>query len=147
MSETHTYILFMVAGTTYGVRSEQVLHMEMVEHITPVPNSPPAVEGVVLSRGQVVPVINLRARFGFERMPLDLKTRLLVVQDEVRRVALLADEAREFISIPDAAIQPPHESVRGTSGQYVDGIATLGDRMVMILNSREVIDVTPSAAA
>ena len=50
-----TYILFGVAGTTYAVRSDQVLHMEMVEHVTAVPNAPAFVEGVVFSRGQVVP--------------------------------------------------------------------------------------------
>ena len=75
---THTYILFSLAGTTYALRSEQVLHMEMLEHVTPVPNAPAFVEGVVFSRGQVVPVINLRARFGFERIDSTLRTRLLV---------------------------------------------------------------------
>ena len=53
--------------------------MEMVEHITRVPNAPPFVDGVVFSRGQVVPVVNLRARFGFERVADDLRTRLMVV--------------------------------------------------------------------
>ena len=77
---SQTYILFSVAGTTYAVQSYQVRHMEMVEHVTPVPNAPPSVEGVVFSRGQVVPVINLRVRFGFERAQRDLRTRLLVVE-------------------------------------------------------------------
>ncbi len=89
-----TYILFGVAGTTYALRSDQVLHMEMVEHVTAVPNAPACVEGVVFSRGQVVPVINLRARFGFDRAPIDLRTRLLVVQIQGRRVGLMADDAR-----------------------------------------------------
>ena len=79
-SALQTYILFGVAGTTYAVRSDQVLHMEMVEHITPVPNAPPHVEGVVFSRGQVVPAINLRLRFGFARAPYTLRSRLIVVQ-------------------------------------------------------------------
>ena len=53
--------------------------MEMVEHVTPVPNAPPFVDGVVFSRGRVVPAVNLRRRFGFDRVPYDLKTRLIVV--------------------------------------------------------------------
>ena len=142
-----TYILFSVAGTTYAVRSQQVLHMEMVEHVTPIPNAPPFVEGVVFSRGQVVPVINLRARFGFERAPLDLRTRLLIVQDESRRVGLMADEAREFSAIADSAIQPPHESISGLSGHYLEGVATRGERIVLILSIREVVETIPTAAA
>ena len=142
-----TYILFTVAETTYAIASQNVLHIEMVEHVTPVPNAPPAVEGVVFSRGQVVPVINLRARFGFDRKGLDLKTRLLVVEHEGRRVGLLADDAREFVTIAATVIHPPNEAVGGTSGNYLDGVAMLGDRIVLVLNVREVVETTPTAAA
>jgi purine-binding chemotaxis protein CheW len=142
-----TYILFVVAGTTYALASPRVLHIEMVEHVTPVPNAPPSVEGVVFSRGQVVPVINLRARFGFERKGLDLRTRLLVVEHAGRRVGLLADEAREFVTIPGNVIQPPSEAVGGTSGNYLDGVVMLGDRIVLVLDVREVVESTPTAAA
>jgi purine-binding chemotaxis protein CheW len=142
-----TYILFTVAGTTYAIASQNVLHIEMVEHVTPVPNAPPSVEGVVFSRGQVVPVINLRARFGFDRKGLDLRTRLLVVEHEGRRVGLLADDAREFVMIAATVIHPPNEAVGGTSGSYLDGVAMLGDRMVLVLNVREVVETTPTAVA
>ena len=141
------YILFGVAGTTYAMRSDHVLHMEMVEHVTAVPNAPAFVEGVVFSRGQVVPVINLRARFGFERAPIDLRTRLLVVQTQGRRVGLMADEAREFVGIPDDAVRPPGDAIVGLSGNYLEGVATLGDRIVLILDIREVVDALPTAAA
>ena len=144
---TRTYILFAVAGTTYAVRSDRVQHMEMVDHVTPVPNALAFVEGVVFSRGQVVPVINLRARFGFDRIGVDLRTRLLVVQNEGRQVALMADEAREFLAIPDASIHPPNEAIGGLSGNYLEGIATLGERLVLLLNVREVVETTPTAAA
>jgi purine-binding chemotaxis protein CheW len=142
-----TYILFGVAGTTYALRSDQVLHMEMVEHVTAVPNAPACVEGVVFSRGQVVPVINLRARFGFDRAPIDLRTRLLVVQIQGRRVGLMADDAREFVGIPAEAVRPPGDAIVGLSGNYLEGIATLGDRIVLILDIREVVDTLPTAAA
>jgi len=142
-----TYILFTVAGTTYAIASQNVLHIEMVEHVTPVPNAPPSVEGVVFSRGQVVPVINLRARFGFDRKGLDLRTRLLVVEHEGRRVGLLVDDAREFVTMRANVIHPPNEAVGSTSGNYLDGVAMLGDRIVLVLNIREVVETTPTAVA
>ena len=144
---SQTYILFTVAGTTYAARSQQVLHVEMLEHVTPVPNAPPFVEGVVFSRGQVVPVINLRARFGFDRAGVDLRTRLLVVQQDGRRLGLMADDAREFITIADSAVHPPNEAIGGMSGNYVEGIATLGERIILVLDIREVVETTPTAAA
>jgi purine-binding chemotaxis protein CheW len=146
-ARAQTYILFGVAGTAYAVPSHRVEHMEMVEQVTPVPNSPQFVEGVVFSRGQVVPVINLRARFGFERMAVTARTRLLVVQHGNRRIGLLADEAREFVTIPETSIQPPGEAIGNLSGSYLDGVATLGARIVLILNIGEVVESTPIAAA
>lgn len=141
------YILFGVAGTTYGLKSEDVLHIEMIEHVTPVPNAPVFVEGVMFSRGQVVPVINLRARFGFDRASMNGRTRLLIVQHEGRRVGLLVDESREFVRISDSAIRPPHEAIGGLSGNYLQGVAALGQRIVLILDVREVIETIPTALA
>jgi purine-binding chemotaxis protein CheW len=143
--ETATYILFIVAGTTYAAASDRVRHIEMVEEVTPVPNAPPHVEGVVFSRGQVVPVVNLRVRFGFERTTRDVRARLLVVESSGRIVGLLADEAREFVTIPADAIRPPGTSISGLTGNYIGGIATLGERIVLVLDVDDVIDASPLA--
>jgi purine-binding chemotaxis protein CheW len=140
-----SYILFAVAGTTYALRTEYVRHMEMVDHVTRVPNVPAYVDGVVSSRGQVVPVVNLRARFGFDRVPSDARTRLIVVELESRVVALLADSAREFVTIRPEVIQPPGAVLAGLSGEYLEGIATLGDRLVLILNVKDVVDAANAA--
>ena len=141
-----SYILFTVADATYALPSGEVEHMEMVEQITPVPHAAAFVDGVVLSRGHVVPVINLRARFGFPRAERHVRNRLLVIDAGGRRVGLLADEAREFLVIPPESIRPPHESV-GLSGDYLQGVATLGSRIVLILDVTVLIDVAADAAA
>src|SRR5690242_5247434 len=143
---TETFILCMVAETTYGVRSSMVRQVEMFERITPAPHAPTCVEGVLFSRGQVIPVINLRQRFGFERIPHDLRTRIVVIQTAGRTVGLLADTAREFATIPATAIQPPPEAVSGLSGDYLEGVATIGDRLVLSLNVDEVLNIAHLAA-
>jgi purine-binding chemotaxis protein CheW len=135
-----SYILFSVAGTTYALPSREVRHMEMIEGITRVPNAPPFIDGVVFSRGQVVPVVNLRARFGFERAPFDLRSRLLVVQSGARQIGLVADTAREFVNIPHDAVQPPNEALTGMSGRYVEGIATMGDRLILVLSLDRILN-------
>jgi purine-binding chemotaxis protein CheW len=135
-----SYILFTVAGTTYALPSGEVRHMEMIEDVTRVPNAPSFVDGVVFSRGHVVPVVNLRARFGFERAARDLRSRLIVVQSGTRLVGLLADSAREFVNIPADAIQPPHEALAGMSGRYVEGVASVGGRLLLTLNLGHVLN-------
>jgi purine-binding chemotaxis protein CheW len=134
------YILFSVAGTTYALPSGVVRHMEMIDGITRVPNAPSFIDGVVFSRGQVVPVVNLRARFGFERAAFDLRSRLLVVQSGARQIGLVADTAREFVNIPADAIQSPNEALAGMSGRYVEGIASIGDRLVLVLSLDRILN-------
>lgn len=141
------FILFLLAGTTYALRTRDVAHVEMVEQITGVPNAPDFVDGVVFSRGQVVPALNLRARFGFERIPNDLRTRLLVVQSEGRSVGLVVDSAREFLGIAPDAIQPPGQALTGISGRYIEGIANIGDRLILVLDLREILSVAQSISA
>lgn len=138
---TDTYILFELAGTTYGLHSTVVQLLEMVERITPVPNAPYFVEGVIFSRGQVLPAIDLRARFGFEKIPYTARSRLIVIRVKERMVGLIADTAREFLSIPKEKIQPPPDTLSGLSGQYLEGIATIGERIVLILNVAELLNV------
>jgi purine-binding chemotaxis protein CheW len=140
-NDAEAFILFELAGTTYGVRSRLVQQMEMIEHITPVPNAPPAVEGVVLARGQVIPALSLRVRFGFPKIPYDLRARLAVVSSGGRTIGLIVDTAREFVHIPAGTIEPPPEAITGLSGKYLEGIATLDGRMILVLNLDEVIDL------
>jgi len=146
MSSSHTvqgvdnYILFTVAGTTYALPSNEVRHMEMLEAVTRVPNAPAFVDGVVFSRGQVVPVVNLRARFGFERAAYDLRSRLIVVQSAARQIGLVVDSAREFVNIPPGAVQPPHEALAGMSGRYVQGVASINDRLILILDLSRILN-------
>jgi purine-binding chemotaxis protein CheW len=151
MTSAETYILFELAGSAYGVRSREVLHIELLEHITPVPNTAAAVEGVVFSRGQVIPALNLRARFGFPRAPHTPRTRLIFLKAEQRIVALIVDSAREFRAIPTDAIRPIEETLTGVNGNYVRGVATVGERLVLLLDIASVLkleaDVIPTGVA
>lgn len=142
---TDNYILFTVAGTSYALPSHDVAHVEMVEQVTRVPDAPPYVDGVVFSRGQVVPAINLRARFGFERAPLDVAARLLVVSSHGRSVGLLVDACREFLTLPQAAIHPPGDALTGISAQYINGVASVGERLIVVLGLEQLLGTTAHA--
>lgn len=115
--------------------------MEMLEQITPVPNARHFMDGVVFSRGQVIPAVNLRVRFGFAREPHTLRTRLLVVQSGERAVGLIVDSASEFRTISEKTIQPPDAAVNGSSGKFLSGIANLNDRLVLILDLQSTLNL------
>jgi len=139
MTKTTPYIIFQVAETTYGIATEFVQQMEMVEQITRVPNAPMYVDGVVYLRGQVAPVINLRSRFGSERIPYDLRARLIVVNLGGRVVGLAVDAAREYLAIPNDLILPPPAALAEGGDAFIAGVASLRERLVMILDVAKVL--------
>jgi purine-binding chemotaxis protein CheW len=140
-AEANYYVLFEIAGTTYAVPSQEVQQLEMIEHITPVPNSAEAIEGVVFSRGNVIPALNLRARFGFTKIEHSPRSRLIVVQVDGRHIGLIVDAAREFQYIPAEAITAPPEALSETSGNYLTGIATIAERLILLLDLREAVKI------
>ena len=144
---TDQFIVFELAGTSYALPSERVAHVEMVDGVTRVPNAAHFVDGVVFSRGAVVPAVSLRARFGFDREDYTARTRLLVVRAASRTVGLIVDSAREFLKIPADLIKPPHEAISGLSGKYLQGIASLGNRMILVLDLDAILTPEDTATA
>jgi purine-binding chemotaxis protein CheW len=133
------FVIFKVAASSYAVRSATVQQIEMVENITSVPNALPFVEGVTYLRGKVVPVINLRQRFGMDKIPYDTHSRLIVIHLENRIVAMAADEAREFLELDETQIMPPPESLTGAGTEYLEGVIALDQRLILVVNLSELL--------
>ena len=149
-SGNDSYVLFELAGATYALRSDDIQQLEMISEPTPVPNAPAYVDGVVSVRGQVIPAVSLRARFGFPRVAHDARTRLVVVRAGGRTVGFIVDAAREFARIPPDSIGPLPEGIGGLSGRYLRGIAQTGERLMLVVDVTELLEEAaplPSAAA
>src|SRR5579859_1029844 len=139
--EHESYIVFELAGSVYGIPSQNVQHVDMFEHVTLVPNSNPAIEGVVFSRGQVIPALNLRTRFGFPRQEKTLRTRIVFATVHGRTVGLIVDSAREFKDLPAKSIRPIEQTLTGINGKYLRAVTKLGERLVLLLDLEAVLNV------
>lgn len=139
---SNSYIVFELYGTNYAIMSNYVKQMEMIENITPVPNAPEFVEGVVFIRGKVIPVINLRIRFGFPKKEFDLKTRLIVLKSGEREFGIIVDSARDFIIFPEESIQPVPEFLKTLSEKFLNGYVLHQNKSILILNVDELINLS-----
>ncbi|HEX6767144.1 MAG TPA: chemotaxis protein CheW, partial [Polyangiaceae bacterium] len=97
--ELGLYVVFGVNGSEYSLPADTVLQMESFEGATAVPGAPPFVAGVVQIRGRVLPVVDLRVRFGGTPGERVLDNRIVVGQHGERVVGLLVDNAREVVKI------------------------------------------------
>jgi purine-binding chemotaxis protein CheW len=133
------HVLFKVGDAEYVVPAAAVVQMDSFAGATPVPGAPPYVIGLVQIRGRVIPVVDLRARFGLPPIERDLGTRIIVVAASERLVGMLADSAREVLQIDDASFEPPPEVIVEQSRGFVSAIAQTGKRIVMRLRFEAVI--------
>ncbi len=137
MSALH--VLFTVGDARYVIAAADVVQMESYEGVTPVPGVAPYVAGVVQIRGQVMPVVDLRARFGLPPVERTLGTRIVVVNRSQRPVGLLVDSAREVVRIEESSFEPPPPVVVEQARGFVDAIASLDKRLVMRLDFDKVV--------
>ena len=140
-AKCESLVLFELAGSLYGIPSRSVRHIEMFESLTLVPNAHPAIDGVVFSRGEVIPALNLRARFGFPRIENTVRTRIVFATVHDRTVGLIVDTAREFRNVAAGAIGPIESTLTGINGKYLKATTKVGDRLVLILDLEAVLNV------
>ncbi|MFZ1728957.1 MAG: chemotaxis protein CheW [Bacteroidota bacterium] len=145
--EIHQWVLFLCGGIHYALKSNQIRMIEMLGEITPVPNTPTAVAGVFNLRGEIVPVVDLRARLGLPAESYSLAARIIIVQAGKRRVGMIVDSAREILHIPDELILPPPELMHGLSGKYLLGIVVQPERTILILDLASILRIEDSVAA
>jgi purine-binding chemotaxis protein CheW len=140
-TKAESFVLFELDGNLYGLPSRNVQHIDMLEHVTPVPNANPAIDGVVFSRGQVIPALNLRVRFGFPRKDNTIRTRIVFAAVHDRTVGLIVDTAREFRHFSSESLRPIEKTLTGINDKYLTAVTKLGERLVLILDLNAVLNV------
>ena len=136
------HVVFVVAGSEYALPFDLILQMESFSGATSVPGTPEYVLGVVTVRGRVVPVVDLRLRFGKPALMDTPDTRIAVTQLGERVVALRVDSAREVLRLDVEKHQPAPEVVSMHSRGFVHAVHSLGPRLLMLLDLPKVLGET-----
>ena len=125
---------FRIGNETYGVRIASVREIVRVPEITSVPSAPDLVEGVINLRGKIIPVMDLRKRFGSTAVQNDKKNRILVVELENKLVGLIVSSASEVLKIPPSEIEAPGSVFAEGESNYVTGVGKLKGRLIILLD-------------
>ncbi|MGN7453802.1 chemotaxis protein CheW [Paenibacillus pasadenensis] len=141
MAEDIKVIVFSLGEEEYGIEVDKVKTVERLMPITRVPKTPAFVKGVVNLRGVVVPVIDLRGRFGLAETEQTEATRIIVVSSGEMEVGFIVDRANDVTDISSDQIELPPEVVGGIQAKYLRGVAkTDGGRLLVMLNLSEVLN-------
>jgi purine-binding chemotaxis protein CheW len=137
--ETATLIVFSLGDAEYALPVQQIVEALRMVAITPMPESPESIAGVINLRGRVIPILDLRRRLGLPPCPFELRNPILVAADNRRFVGLVVDEVVQMLTLPTNAIDGPE--ALGKARQSVSSVARTGDRLIMILDLGSVCTV------
>jgi purine-binding chemotaxis protein CheW len=141
--ETTLHVVFRVAGCEYMLPSETVLQMESFSGATHIPGAPAFVAGIVQIRGRVVPVVDLRVRFGETPGEPVLDNRVVVGQHGDRIVGLLVDSAREVVKVAPEQLKPAPPILNRQAGGFIKSVVHIGTRVIMVVDFARVIGEEP----
>jgi purine-binding chemotaxis protein CheW len=130
---------FRIGNETFGVRIGSVREIVRVPEITSVPSAPDTVEGVINLRGKIIPVMDLRKRFGHMDIQPDKKNRILVVELENKLIGLIVNAASEVLKIPPSEIEPPGTVFAEGESSYVTGVGKLKGRLIILLDVSKLL--------
>lgn len=130
---------FRIGNETYGVRIATVREIVRVPEITTVPSAPDTIEGVINLRGKIIPVMDLRKRFGVEQIVHDKRNRILVVELENKLVGLIVNSASEVLKIPPSEIEAPGSVFAEGESGYVTGVGKLKGRLIILLDISKLL--------
>lgn len=133
------YLTFHLAGEDYGIEIQYVIEIIGIQNITDVPDMPAFIRGVINLRGKVVPIMDVRARFGIEDRAYDDRTCIIVVNIETTEVGLVVDEVSEVADIPESNVEPAPRTSKNSEDSYIQGMGRINNDVKILLDVHKLL--------
>ncbi len=132
-------VVLELAGEAYGVEIGRVEEIIRMQAITRIPNGPAFIEGVTNLRGRVIPVLDLRKRFGLPATEQTRRSRIVVGELGQHTVGLVVDGVSEVLLVSADAVEPPSTLVTTADSAFLRGVAKLGERLILLLDLSRIL--------
>lgn len=133
------FMTFFLGQELYGVAIENIIEIVGIQNITVVPDMPSFVKGVINLRGKVIPVLDVRLRFGMEERGYDDRTCIMVSKVDDMEIGLIVDSVDEVKDIDESLISNAPEVSTVGSSRFISGIAHVGESIVVILDVTKLL--------
>jgi len=132
-------VIFELGSEFFGADIAKVESIIKLQPITQLPHAPSFVEGVTNLRGKVLPVINLRKRFGLPAREIDKNSRIIVVSVDQIEVGMIVDEVSEVLTVPEGVVEAAPAIATSVDSSFIKGIAKLDQRLVILLDLSRIL--------
>lgn len=138
-ADTNQFLTFTLGDEEYGLDILKVQEIKGYSLITRVPRSPEFVKGVLNLRGTIVPVIDLRSRFGLERREYDQFTVIIVVVVLGRAMGLIVDAVSDVLNLPPSEIAETPDFSNRVDTRFISGMGRAGDKLIILLDVEKLL--------
>jgi purine-binding chemotaxis protein CheW len=138
-SATSQYLTFILSDQSFGIDILKVQEIRGYTGVTPIPNTPPQVKGVVNLRGIVIPVVDLRVKFATGACHYDKFTVVVVVTVGHKTVGLVVDAVSDVMDVSAETVHPVPELGAHVDTRYISGMATSGDNLTVLLDIEQLL--------
>ncbi len=150
-SDKREFLTFMLAGEEYGVDILRVQEIKGWDEVTNIPNTPDYIRGVINLRGSIVPIIDMRLRFNLESKEYDATTVVVVLRIENdkgsdRTMGVVVDGVSDVYNVPIRDIKPSPDFGLAVDTEFVNGLATVAEKMIIVLNIDHMLNAKELAA-
>jgi purine-binding chemotaxis protein CheW len=132
-------VSFVLDEVEYGIDILAVHEILRFPEITRLPNSPSFIKGVINLRGNIIPVVDVRKRFGFSPAPITPLTRVIVIETNDKLIGLMVDNVHQVVRISQSSIEQPSDLLEGVSDVFIMGVGRFRDRLIIILNLLNIL--------
>lgn len=135
------FLTFTLKGEEFGIQILRVQEIKGISRITPIPNVPAYIRGVMNLRGTVVPIVDLRAKFAMPEAEYNQFTVIIVVTIGEKVMGLVVDAVSDVLNVSEDNIEAAPDLGAEADTKFMDGIAKSGDRLITLLNMDELVDL------
>lgn len=128
------YLTFQLMSEQYGVAIETVREINRFGEITPVPRTPTYVKGVMNLRGKIIPVVDLRVKFGMDHQDTTRDTCIIVIEAQIGQVGMIVDSVKEVVDLEENQIEPSPVLGNGNAMSFVRGMGKVENRVVILVD-------------
>jgi purine-binding chemotaxis protein CheW len=134
------FLTFALDGESFGIEIICVKEIVGMQPVTPLPEVPAFVKGVINLRGKIIPVIDMRMKFGKEEAVYNDRTCIIVIDTQDVSVGLIVDNVSEVLTINDSNIVPPPDNRTGAQNHYIKGIGKVGSEVKLLLDCNKLFN-------
>lgn len=140
-------VSFRLANEEYGVEITKVQEIILLGDITRVPQTAPYIKGLINLRSTVIPIVDLRLRFGMSEQPPTEETRIMVMNVGGKTIGIVVDAVSEVLRITKDQVAPPPATVSGVGREYITGLAKLDQRLLILLEIDRLLTEASTATS